>query len=290
MSIAYSGDGKVFRMMRQTSWGPELLNLGYYPTCGGLGVLFNGLRTLATAQWRLVHNAIALTGIQRGDHVLDVSCGRGGSAFMLRHSTQAEKVYAIDLLSENIEIAQKIFPQDSRLNFLLGDAQNLSFEDGHFDKILCCEAAFHFPDRGQFLKEACRVLKPDGRLVVVYFVRRTPNHREGRTGDLGNIVRRVWGWDDMSSECEYKTMAANAGLWISKIDDWTRPVTTSIQRLSETVVWLQRRSWGRWVLKRRYPMLSSFTNEDWQQIEREVAAHRFLHDHTFYKAMVFEKV
>ena len=289
MSMAYNGEGKIFRMMRQTCWGPELLNLGYYPTFGGLGILFNGLRTLATAQWRLGHNSIALTGIQRDDHVLDVACGRGGSAFMLRHSTHAEVVHAIDLLEENIEIAKRIFPPDSRLIFQLGDAQKLPFEDEHFDKVLCCEAAFHFPDRGQFLKEAFRVLKPNGRLVVVDFVWRTPEHRECRNSDLGKVVRRVWGWDDMSSECEYRAMAARAGLKIVKILDWTKPVTTSIQQLSETVVWLQHRRWGQWILKRRYPMLASLTGDDWKQIRLEAAAHRFLHDHTFYKAIVCEK-
>lgn len=289
ISDVYSGAATLFRLLRQTGWGPELLNLGYYPHFFGLGALINGLRTLSTAQWRLVLRSIDLVQVTPGDRVLDIACGRGGSSYMLRHSTLAESIDAIDLLAENIEMARKLFPADQQLTYTQADAQSLPFADQSFHKALCCEAAFHFPDRGQFLSEMCRVLQPGGRLVVVDFVWRTPEHRRCRNQPMGQVVRKVWEWDDMSSACEYRTMGERAGLKLAEVHDWTAQVTTSLQKLSECTIWLSRRKWGHWVLRRRYPMTASFTAADWEQLELEVAAHRFLHDHTYYKAMIFEK-
>ena len=289
LSKVYSGSTKIFSLMRQVYWGPELLNLGLYPSLGWLGFLINGLRTISTAQRRLVNHAIALIGVEAGDHVVDIACGRGGSSFMLRHSTPAASVHAIDLLAENIEMAKCLFPADDRLFYTRADAQFLPFPDGMFHKALCCEAAFHFPDRGRFLMETHRVLQSQGRLVVVDFVWRTPAHRACRTQSMGQIVRNIWGWDDMSSECEYKAMAEQAGLQLVRSLDWTATVTRAIQQRSECAVWLSKRAWGRGILKRLCPMLSSFTESDWSQLEIEVAAHRFLHDNTYYKAMVFQK-
>jgi MPBQ/MSBQ methyltransferase len=46
------------------------------------------------------------------------------------------------------------------------DAAQLAFPDNRFDAVMCVEAAFHFNTRGRFLREALRVLKPGGSLVL----------------------------------------------------------------------------------------------------------------------------
>lgn len=289
ISSVYDGSSPLFRLLRQTHWGPELMNLGYYHSYFGTGSFFNSFKSLSTAQRTLARNAIALMEIEPGDRALDVACGRGGSSYIMRHSTSVESVHAIDLLKENIEIAQNIFPADSQLTFQKGDAQDLPFETAQFDRALCCEAAFHFPDRGKFLQEVSRVLKPGGRLVVVDFVWRTLADRDSRTQPHGEIVRKIWEWDDMSTEGEYCSLADAAGLELSFSKDWTNCVTMALQRSTERMLWLMKRRWGRWLLLRKFPMLASITQSDWDRIEVEIAAHRTLHEHTYYKAMIFTK-
>jgi ubiquinone/menaquinone biosynthesis C-methylase UbiE len=46
------------------------------------------------------------------------------------------------------------------------NATKLGFQNSSFDNIICVESAFHFDTREAFLREASRVLKPAGRLVL----------------------------------------------------------------------------------------------------------------------------
>jgi SAM-dependent methyltransferase len=54
----------------------------------------------------------------------------------------------------------------SRVKFRRANAtEPLPFPDSSFDALLCIDSMNHFPDRGDSLREWCRVLKPGGRAV-----------------------------------------------------------------------------------------------------------------------------
>jgi MPBQ/MSBQ methyltransferase len=72
-------------------------------------------------------------------------------------------VTAINILSYQLERTSKAAPG---VNTLLMSATNLSFDPASFDAIVCVEAAFHFDTREQFFRQAYRVLKPGGHLVL----------------------------------------------------------------------------------------------------------------------------
>ncbi len=285
MSETYDGSKLFINLLRGCHWGPEMLNFGYY-------VWHNRAPFLAInkAQRALAYRLISLLKIESGDAVVDIACGRGGTSDLLRGSTPAGSVCGIDLLPENIEIAQTIFSQGPRLKYVVGDAQDTPFGDSTFDKAMCCEAAFHFPDRLKFISEVARVLKPGGRLSMCDFVWKSEEAKQqGHKDERIAIVRRIWHYQDMAIEDEYRRWCDECGLKFVRSIDWTRRVTEPLQRAAEVVVGAQKRRLGRRLLFRRRPQLKCFTAEDWKQLERDVDAHRFVTDLTRYKAFVIEK-
>ena len=63
-----------------------------------------------------------------------------------------------------IETAQKRNLKD--VKFLLGDCENLPFDDNSFDVITCSHSFHHYPNPEKFFASVKRVLKPKGRLII----------------------------------------------------------------------------------------------------------------------------
>lgn len=95
--------------------------------------------------------------------ILDVACGLGATTRHLTKHFPVENITAVDISEKNIETGRKNAPG---VTFLCMDATRLEFPDNCFDAIISVEAALHFQTRDVFLREALRVLKPGGRLVV----------------------------------------------------------------------------------------------------------------------------
>jgi len=100
---------------------------------------------------------------ERSGRILDVACGLGATSRHLSRLFGPENVTGINISDKQIATCFETAPG---CEFLVMDATQLDFEDESFDNILCVEAAFHFKTRARFLREALRVLKPGGRLIL----------------------------------------------------------------------------------------------------------------------------
>ncbi len=99
-----------------------------------------------------------------GERVLDLGCGNG-RFYQVMKDKNIDYI-GVDISEKLIEIAKKRFP---KAKFQVADALNLPFPDNYFDKVFSIAVLHHIPSkefRLQSLKEARRVLKPGGLLIL----------------------------------------------------------------------------------------------------------------------------
>ncbi|MCP3029365.1 class I SAM-dependent methyltransferase [Halobacillus sp. A5] len=97
--------------------------------------------------------------------VLDIATGGGHVARQL--SLDAELVFATDLTKEMLANTASHLHSYSNIHYVVADAEQLPFIDESFDAVTCRIAPHHFPNPGHFIHEVHRVLKKDGRFVMI---------------------------------------------------------------------------------------------------------------------------
>jgi MPBQ/MSBQ methyltransferase len=100
---------------------------------------------------------------EKQGRVLDVACGLGATTRHLANYFPESSIVAVNISEKQLGTAKGKMPNTA---FARMDAVTLGFRDGCFDSVICVEAAFHFDTRAHFLREAWRVLKPGGWLVL----------------------------------------------------------------------------------------------------------------------------
>jgi SAM-dependent methyltransferase len=110
----------------------------------------------------LMEVMLAFLPVRRG-RVLDVACGLGATSRHFSRDFGAGNITGINISEKQLATCRETAPGCA---FLMMDATQLEFDDATFDVVFCVEAAFHFRTRDRFLREAWRVLKPGGRLVL----------------------------------------------------------------------------------------------------------------------------
>lgn len=108
--------------------------------------------------------AVALAAPQLGERLLDVACGTGIGARMAASALSEEgTAVGVDLDAAMLHVARQAAPD---ISFLQASALRLPLQDASFDVVLCLQGLQFMADRALALREANRVLRPGGRLVV----------------------------------------------------------------------------------------------------------------------------
>jgi len=114
-------------------------------------------------------NPVALASLREGDIVLDLGSGAGFDAFLAAQRVgKTGRVIGVDMTPEMIAKAKENTKKGeySNVEFRLGEIEKLPVEDSSMDVIISNCVINLSPDKETVFKEAYRVLKAGGRLMV----------------------------------------------------------------------------------------------------------------------------
>ena len=103
--------------------------------------------------------------------LLDVGCGTGNLLlWSLPLRPLLGTIVGLDMSGNMLSRAHSKFSSLSNcrhVHLTGGDAENLCFRNNSFDIVTCCNSFHHYPDQQQAVNEMHRVLRPDGRLILI---------------------------------------------------------------------------------------------------------------------------
>lgn len=161
-------------------------------------------------------NPTALAEIREGETVLDLGSGGGIDVFLAAGKVgETGRVIGVDMTQEMVETANRNAEEGdySNVQFKMGEIEDLPIEDNSVDLIISNCVINLTPDKNVAYREAFRVLKPGGRILISDLV---------TSGEIPDEIRRSFqAW----SECiagamekdEYLETIKNAGFKDVKI-------------------------------------------------------------------------
>jgi ubiquinone/menaquinone biosynthesis C-methylase UbiE len=105
----------------------------------------------------------------RGGRMLDIGTGPGHIPLLVAARFPEARIVGVDLALHMLAHAERhraVSPHGARVAFLQGNARGLDFADASFDAVFSNTILHHIPDPVPFLREARRVLRPGGALLI----------------------------------------------------------------------------------------------------------------------------
>jgi cyclopropane fatty-acyl-phospholipid synthase-like methyltransferase len=189
-------------------------------------------KTLRDALRRENEVLAEIAHIRTTDHVLDAGCGVGGSAIFLAQRYQCQ-VTGITLSAKQVLRAQEYlarFKPSPYPHFYVMDYTATSFPDQSFDVIWALESVCHAQDKNAFIREAFRLLKPGGRLIVADGFLCTTDQSVIERQKMQTWLQG-WGVSTLETLTNFHSYLKTAHFQSIRYFDMTTQVTPSSRRL-----------------------------------------------------------
>jgi SAM-dependent methyltransferase len=116
------------------------------------------------------------------------------------------------------------------VTFVGADYARMPFERASFDVVWAVESLCHAPDKAAFYREAARVLRPGGRLVVAEYMRASAP-ADARCAASFREWLDSWAIPDLDTAEQHAAHASAAGFGRVQVEDATADTLPSLRRL-----------------------------------------------------------
>ena len=168
-------------------------------------------------------------GIEGCERVLDAGCGVGATCMWIAGQFDAVRLVGLTISPLQARKAGGFARRSSfadRVAFLRGDYLQTPFSGESFDVVYALESSCHAPDKHAFLKEAHRVLRPGGRLVIHdYFQARAPSSLLERKVMKWHL--QGWAIPHLAAQDSFAQSLASVGFGKLRWSDRTRSILQS---------------------------------------------------------------
>lgn len=201
-------------------WGGSDIHIGRYAT---------GRETVAEASRAMTCYLLDLAGVRKGDRVIDIACGYGGTLRELAKRGCHAK--GVDISQVCVDEARSANARDglaSQITVELGDFHDLQGPSDFWDTCICQESIIHSTDQARVFSEARRILRPGGVFAFSDILT-----TDGADLALVNAAFARLGVAGGATSHTYERMARQAGFTIDHSEERPSDIKTHYAKLAE---------------------------------------------------------
>jgi ubiquinone/menaquinone biosynthesis C-methylase UbiE len=99
--------------------------------------------------------------------ILDIACGTGEFERLLLDKNPTQKITGIDISANMLSVAREKYQTYPNIEFHKASVHSLPFDNNCFDVVVSANAFHYFDEPQVALAEMKRVLKPNGKIVIL---------------------------------------------------------------------------------------------------------------------------
>ena len=210
--------------------------------------LWSGNESPQVAAQQLTERLAEEAGIQRGNRVLDIGCGMGGSSIHLAKALDC-RVTGVTLSPFQrrwAAVSARFAGVGGRADFLCADAEKVEFPTAVADVVWSVECTEHLFDKAAFFRRASEWLKPGGRMAICVWLAGDEPLTSAQQ-QLAFGVCEGFFCPSLGTEADYCGWMTSAGLKMTAVHDWTSRVSRTWEICRDRVNRLGMRRLARWI-------------------------------------------